>query len=103
MKMELGDRIKKTTEALGVKPCEGCKTRAEKLNELSRRGFMRTAVSAAIMAKNATLRSMWQVAGATVPIGVPEVLGFMRQVNTIERGWVERNGGNYVSAKRKPS
>jgi len=29
----LGDTIKKMTSALGIKPCEGCKKRADKLNQ----------------------------------------------------------------------
>lgn len=30
----LGDVIRKMTGALGIKPCGGCKKRADKLNEL---------------------------------------------------------------------
>lgn len=30
----LGDTIKRITEALGLKPCEGCERRRKRLNEL---------------------------------------------------------------------
>ena len=30
----LGDAIKRVTTAVGIKPCEGCEKRAEKLNRL---------------------------------------------------------------------
>ena len=29
----LGDTIKKLTSALGIEPCEGCRKRADKLNQ----------------------------------------------------------------------
>jgi hypothetical protein len=37
------------------------------------------------------LKGAWQLAGASVPIGIPVMLGFIRQVNTDQRAWHESN------------
>lgn len=37
--MKLGDFVKGMTDALGIKQCEKCKKRQEKLNELHRKMF----------------------------------------------------------------
>lgn len=88
----LGTKIAKFTKKLGVKPCAGCKKRARLLDELSRRGFIGGSVAAFLLLKNATLRSAWQAAGATIPTSVAEAMGFLRMAGTVQRHWYAENG-----------
>jgi len=82
--MLLGDRIKKATSTLGVKPCSACEERATMLNQLSRRGFFGGAALLFFYTKNAIATGLWQLVGAAPPIGVKEALGFIRQFNTTQ-------------------
>jgi hypothetical protein len=72
-------------------PCSGCEKRAATLNQLSRRGFFGGAAFLLSASKNAILVGLWQVAGAALPIGVPEALGFIRTFLTEEVIFYSKN------------
>jgi len=82
--MLLGEGIKKVTSALGIAPCKSCQERAEMLNQLSRRGVLKSLAIAPFLVKNTILKLVWQAAGKTPPLSVAAVLGFLRSLNNAQ-------------------
>jgi hypothetical protein len=85
----LGDKVKQLTSAVGIEQCEGCKRRAEKLNEWSRRGILKSGAFAiagvGLSARNSTLKWLWAQASASpVPLSIDAAIGFVRTVITTE-------------------
>ncbi len=84
----LGNRIKQATSAVGIKPCRGCEERAALLNEWSRRSIVKTGFFACLAFlggfKNSTLKTLWQVAGKTVPASFDQAIAFTRMFMGIE-------------------
>ncbi len=50
--MELGDKIKQVTDAVGIKQCSGCTERQSFLNQVGRRGFIGALAFAVVSFKN---------------------------------------------------
>ncbi len=82
--MLLGEGIKKVTSALGIASCKSCQERAEMLNQLSRRGVLKSLAIAPFLVKNTILKLVWQAAGKTPPLSVAAVLGFLRSLNNAQ-------------------
>jgi hypothetical protein len=87
MFMLLGDRIKKATAAVGIKPCAGCEKRAELLNQISRRGILKSvglfAGTGFFQLKHSTLRFLWGFSQDGPPISIHHVMGLVRTLNTL--------------------
>jgi hypothetical protein len=67
-KMKLGDKVAEVTEALGVKPCEGCKKRQETLNTISRRGIIGGGLLSLLLFKDGSVRFGWKVSAQDPPV-----------------------------------
>jgi len=90
--MQLGDKIKKVTEAVGLEPCEGCKKRAEVLNAWSRRGFMGSLALGLFIFRDKTLLNAWRLLGMEPPIGAMSAIGFMRSVGAAAQWFLDTHG-----------
>lgn len=77
--MLLGDEIAKVTTAMGIKPCEACKKRADVLNRWSRRGFLKSGLAGILAA--ARFRRASQLVGAAT---TEDALLLTRLINTKE-------------------
>ena len=56
----------------------------EMLNQLSRRGVLKSLAIAPFLVKNTILKLVWQAAGKTPPLSVAAVLGFLRSLNNAQ-------------------
>ena len=81
--MELGEKIARYTEAVGIKPCESCKQRAAALNEIGRRGVIQGGLLALFLFKESVLKAAWQIVGEVPPVTVDAALALVRQLNTV--------------------
>jgi hypothetical protein len=90
----LGDKVKRVTDAVGIKQCGGCRSRQETLNVISRRGLIGGTLAAIFLAKNSILKAAWKVTGSIPPADYLAALGFVRTCNTAQRQhWKQTKGG----------
>ena len=66
----LGDAVKNATSAAGVKPCGGCKQRAEKLNKAVRFVPAKSALPAATVGQPYAAPVTGMVTGGRLPLGL---------------------------------
>src|ERR1700690_29040 len=93
--MELGDKVKAVTDAVGIKQCVGCVRRQEALNRLSRRGFLGNMSAFGAMLKMRLLcapASVMSEDDFQVKFTAVKALRF---INTIEH-WHNANEGKFI-------
>src|SRR5215831_7087951 len=80
--MLLGTQVKRVTDALGIKQCEGCKYRQKLLDEISRRGFLSGMAFLGVHLN----KSFWKAVGPNADTST--ALRLARVVNTLQAGFL---------------